>query len=123
MARSAAPVNAVLDLLGRRWALRLVWELRRDALTFGALRERTGISSSVLSARLRELTGAGVIGRGPQRRYLLTPPGRELARVLYDLNRWAEEAARGEREVARPSRGAILDSVSAASEPPPEPSR
>jgi DNA-binding HxlR family transcriptional regulator len=77
----------------------------------------------VLSARLRELTRAGVIERGPQRRYLLTPLGRELARVLYDLNRWAEAAARGEREVARPSQGAILDSVSAASEPPPEPSR
>jgi DNA-binding HxlR family transcriptional regulator len=123
MARAVAPVNAALELLGRRWALRLVWELRRDALPFGALRDRTGISSSVLAARLRELTKAGVIERGPQRRYRLTPLGRELARVLYDLNRWAEAAARGEREVARPSQEAILDSVSAASESPPEPSR
>ena len=43
---------AALELLGRRWALRLVWELRRDSLTFSELRERLSVSPSVLSARL-----------------------------------------------------------------------
>ena len=28
------PVLDTLDLLGRRWALRVVWELRRDTLGF-----------------------------------------------------------------------------------------
>ena len=99
-----------MDLLGRRWALRLVWELRRDALAFSDLRDRTGVSPSVLSQRLRELAEAGVVERSGDRRYLLSANGRELARVLYDLNRWAEATAHGREDAARPSRGAILDS-------------
>jgi DNA-binding HxlR family transcriptional regulator len=86
------PVESVLDLLGRRWALRLVWELRRNALPFSELRRRTGISPSVLSSRLGELIAAGVVERDPGRRYRLSGPGRELARVLYEINRWAERA-------------------------------
>jgi DNA-binding HxlR family transcriptional regulator len=86
------PVESALDLLGRRWALRLVWELRRSALSFSQLRDRTGISPSVLTARLRELIGAGILERDGDRRYRLSGPGRELARVLYELNRWAEQA-------------------------------
>lgn len=77
-------------MLGRRWALRLVWELRRDAVSFGELRSRLGISPSVLSARLGELTELGVTERDPRRRYRLTGRGRELARLLYELNRWAQ---------------------------------
>ena len=83
-------VEGVLDLLGRRWALRLVWELRRSTLSFSELRERTGISPSVLSARLRELVDSGVLERDGGRRYRLSGRGRELARILYELNRWAE---------------------------------
>ena len=83
-------VEGVLDLLGRRWALRLVWELRRSTLSFSELRERTGISPSVLSTRLCELVDSGVLERGGGRRYRLSGRGRELARILYELNRWAE---------------------------------
>ena len=83
---------AALDLLGRRWSLRLVWELRRDTIAFSELRARTGISPSVLSTRLAELGGAGVIEQDPTRRYRLTGEGRELARLLYEINRWAEAA-------------------------------
>jgi DNA-binding HxlR family transcriptional regulator len=83
-------VDSVLDLLGRRWALRLVWELRRSTLSFSELRERTGISPSVLSARLRELVDSGVLEQDGGRRYRLSGRGRELARILYELNRWAE---------------------------------
>jgi DNA-binding HxlR family transcriptional regulator len=88
---SSRPVEAALDLLGRRWALRLVWELRRSTLSFSELRQRTGISPSVLSARLRELIEAGVLELDAVRRYRLSGRGRELARLLYELNRWAEQ--------------------------------
>src|SRR3954447_23709125 len=87
---SSRPVESALDLLGRRWALRLVWELRRSTLSFSELRERTGISPSVLSARLGELVDADVLERDGGRRYRLSGRGRELARILYELNRWAE---------------------------------
>jgi DNA-binding HxlR family transcriptional regulator len=88
-------VDSVLDLLGRRWALRLVWELRRSTLSFSELRDRTGISPSVLSARLGELVDAGVAERDGARRYRLSGRGRELTRILYELNRWAEQHQTG----------------------------
>lgn len=78
-----------LDLLGRRWALRLVWELRRDTLSFSELRSRLGVSPSVLSERVRELLESGVIERDGGRRYRLSGHGRRLARILYELNRWS----------------------------------
>lgn len=92
-------MSSALDLLGRRWTLRLVWELRRDAVAFSELRQRTGISPSVLSARLGELEAVGVVDRDGARRYRLSGDGRELARILFELNRWAERAgvsSRGE---------------------------
>jgi DNA-binding HxlR family transcriptional regulator len=82
----------MLDLLGRRWSLRLLWELRRDAVSFSELRKRTQISPSVLSARLAELSSAGIVEQERSRRYRLTGRGRELARLLYEINRWAERA-------------------------------
>jgi len=86
------PIHDALDILGRRWALRLVWELRRDALPFSTLRERCEVSPSVLSTRLGELAGAGIVQRDPGKRYALTPSGRELARLLFEINRWAERS-------------------------------
>ena len=86
------PVENALDLLGRRWALRLIWELRRSTLSFSELRQRTGISPSVLSARLGELVESGVVERDGGGRYRLSGQGRDLARILYELNRWAERA-------------------------------
>ena len=96
---STRPVENALELLGRRWALRLIWELRRSTLSFSELRQRTGISPSVLSSRLGDLVDAGVLERDSGRRYRLSGRGRELARLLYELNRWAEQAgvsSRGE---------------------------
>lgn len=86
-------VHDAFELLGRRWAMRVVWELRRDALGFSALRERCGVSSSVLATRLAELGAAGVLHSDASGRYLLTASGRELARLLFEINRWAEASA------------------------------
>ena len=63
---------ALLDLLGRRWTLRVIWELRTDAEpTFRELQQLCGdISSSVLAARLR---GARGRGSGHARRLQLRP--------------------------------------------------
>ena len=53
---------AALDLLGRRWALRVLWELRSGPLTFRALQEACdGVSPTVLNARLAELREAGIL--------------------------------------------------------------
>jgi DNA-binding HxlR family transcriptional regulator len=85
-------VHHIFDLLGRRWNLRIAWELRRSTLTFSELRRRLGMSPSVLTSRLDQLIDARIIERDPSRRYRLTGQGRELAQILYELNRWAERA-------------------------------
>lgn len=87
------PIHDAFDLLGRRWAMRLIWELRRDALTFTDLRGRCQVSPSVLTTRLGELQEAGIVICVDDGRYLLSPSGRELARLLYEINRWAEATA------------------------------
>ena len=89
------PVMALLDLLGRRWALRILWELRDEPVpTFRQLQDRCeGISSSVLTDRLRELTEAGIAVR-TQDGYGLTREGRRLLADLLPLERWAQRWAR-----------------------------
>lgn len=89
------PVMAALDLLGRRWSLRIIWELRDGPLGARALRDQCGgMSSSVLYDRLRELTTAGIVS-GDDGTYALTPTGTELMAALMPLvdwsNRWAGE--------------------------------
>jgi DNA-binding HxlR family transcriptional regulator len=90
---SGRPIMALLDLLGRRWALRVIWELREQALAFRALQERcAGMSSSVLNQRLRELRAAGVLEAGPDG-YRLTDEGRLLLAAYPPLDAWAERWA------------------------------
>lgn len=83
----------VLDLLGRRWALRVLWELREGPRTFRALREACDdVSPSSLNQRLTELRALGAIELGDAG-YGLTPAGLRLGRIVLDLHRWAERAA------------------------------
>ncbi|HEX5923207.1 MAG TPA: hypothetical protein VFY45_05210 [Baekduia sp.] len=55
--QTGRPEMALFDLLGRRWALRVIWELSQETLSFRALRERCdSMSTSVLNERLSEHT-------------------------------------------------------------------
>lgn len=83
---------ALLDLLGRRAALRILWELRAGPLTFRALQAAADTNPSVLNARLSELREAGVVEHAQG--YELTPAGRALLERLAPLNDWAEKWAR-----------------------------
>lgn len=81
---------AALDLLGRRWSLRMLWELRDGPLGARSLRERCdGMSPSVLYERLRELTVAGLIVQRDDQSYALSEAGRSLGEALSPLERWA----------------------------------
>lgn len=91
--RTGRPVMALLDLLGRRWTLRLLWELRGGPLTFVALRTAAGgLSQSVLVVRLSELRTAGIV-EAVDEGYGLTERGRELTAQLAKLDRWAQDWA------------------------------
>jgi len=85
------PIMALLDLLGRRWQLRIIWELRDGALGFRDLQKRCdGMSPSVLSQRLGELTEAGIIAQAGSQEYALTERGQELRMALAPLHQWAD---------------------------------
>ena len=81
----------LLDLLGRRWSLRILWELRDAPLTSRALRTACDEASpTVLQARLSELREAGFVKLGEGGGYGLTERGRELCETFMPLHRFAE---------------------------------
>jgi DNA-binding HxlR family transcriptional regulator len=85
---------AAMDLLGRRWALRILWELRHAALGARALQARCdGMSSSVLYRRLVELHDAGLLERDDADAYRLTPIGAALSAAIAPLDNWARRWA------------------------------
>lgn len=86
--RTGRPIMVALDLLGRRSALRVLWELRGDAMTFRALQEAAETNPSLLNTRLKELRTAGLVehaGAG----YCLTGSGQDLLRAIQPLSEWA----------------------------------
>lgn len=98
--RSGAPVMALLDLLGRRWALGVLWTLaENEPMTFRALQSACEtISPGVLNRRLAELKAARLVETG-EGGYRATPLGREAFGLLEPLGAfakvWACEVGQG----------------------------
>ena len=93
--RTGRPVMVLLDLLGRRWVLRILWELRDGPLNWRALRQACdNVSPSVLQQRLDDLRGARIVELRAREGYALTTEGRRLMRALAPVNDWAAEWAR-----------------------------
>jgi DNA-binding HxlR family transcriptional regulator len=87
------PIMALLDLLGRRMSLRILWELRERRLTFRALQEAAETNPSVLNVRLWELRAAHLVEHGEQG-YALTSHGKKLLETFLPLHLWADDWAR-----------------------------
>jgi DNA-binding HxlR family transcriptional regulator len=84
------PLAELFELAGRRWTLRILWELRGRTLSFNDLRRAVGgMSQSVLVTRLTELFGAGLVADVPGG-YRLTGNGQSLVRELTPLESWAQ---------------------------------
>jgi len=91
-AATTSRMGRALALSGRRWAFRIVWELRVGPLSFRDLQGVCGsISPSVLQQRLHELRGLKVVEKIPRLGYRLTASGERLFQVLVQLNQWSEE--------------------------------
>jgi DNA-binding HxlR family transcriptional regulator len=89
--RTGRPIMVLLDLFGRRWSLRILWELRDQSMTSRSLRTACDEASpTVLNERLKELREAGFIALVPDAGYGLTPIGKELLETLLPLHRFAE---------------------------------
>ncbi|MCK9686413.1 winged helix-turn-helix transcriptional regulator [Scleromatobacter humisilvae] len=90
--KTGRPIMVVLDLLGRRGALRVLWELRGEPLTFRALQEACGTNPSLLNTRLTELRASGLVDHA-QDGYHLTTNGRSLCVAMQPLSAWASSWA------------------------------
>lgn len=82
-------INAAMELLHRRWMMRVIWELRNGPLTFRALQSACGdLSPTVLNQRLAELREARLLA-SDDTGYQLTPIGRDLLEAFAPLSKWA----------------------------------
>ncbi|MEJ8475451.1 winged helix-turn-helix transcriptional regulator [Roseibium algae] len=99
--RSGAPIMALFDLLGRRWAMGVLWTLREnEPSTFRQLQERCEtISPAVLNKRLGELRAAQFVTRG-EGGYITTALGRELYDQLVPLGLWSKDWAKALDEMS-----------------------
>lgn len=90
---SGRPVMALFDLLGRAWAMGVVWQLHEGPCTFRQLQARCdGISPTLLNRRLKELRATGLVDHGPAG-YRLTSLGDALYDLIEPLGNWAKEWA------------------------------
>lgn len=93
--RAPRPLAAAFELLGHRWALRVVWELRAGGCTFRELRTRCDdVSPTSLNARLAELRDAEIVESEGGDGYRLTTLGAELADALAPLADWSKRWTR-----------------------------
>ena len=89
--RTGRPIMVALDLLGRRGALRILWELRHGhPMTFRLLQAAAETNPSLLNTRLAELRTARLIAHEGEG-YLLTSTGKELLLALRPFAVWASK--------------------------------
>jgi DNA-binding HxlR family transcriptional regulator len=81
-----------LDALGRRGALRVLWELRAGPLTFRALQAASDMNPGSLNTRLKELRALRILDHSDGG-YHLTDPGLLLMAALKPLQAWADDWA------------------------------
>lgn len=94
---SQCPVEALLDVLGGKWKVVILWWLQDGPQRFSALRRQMPqVTQKMLTQQLRELTRDGIIRREifaqvpPRVEYSLTPLGKSLDDVLEALCKWTE---------------------------------
>lgn len=90
------PIMALFDLLGRPWAMGIVWQLQEASCpcTFRELQERCeSISPSILNSRVKDLREAGIVERTLEG-YRLSERGRKLRELLLPFGDWSREWAR-----------------------------
>ncbi|MEO9634096.1 MAG: helix-turn-helix domain-containing protein [Parasphingorhabdus sp.] len=91
--KSARPIMVLLDILGKRWTLRIMWELRNGPFTFRALQESCDmLSPTTLNNRLSDLKKLEIVDHQPDG-YQLTAKGLELAKIMIGLTKWADKEA------------------------------
>ena len=93
-------ISDALSVVGDRWALLVLRELRSGVHRFNDIQANTGAPRDRLATRLRELEEAGLVTRRryserpPRDESLLTSAGSAIGPVLRELRIWGETYAR-----------------------------
>src|SRR3954471_23522395 len=105
MAAPAEPrdcsIARTLEVVGEKWALLALREVFLGNRRFDEMVRRTGAPRDTLTARLKTLTGAGILERRPYSEhparfeYHLTPAGRDLYPVIATLMAWGDKYLAG----------------------------
>lgn len=89
--KTGQPIMVLFDLLGRRWAMGIIWNLNGRNCTFRELQARCdGLSPTVLNTRLKELRAVNLVEKAVHG-YGLTADGKKLFEMLEPLGDWSYE--------------------------------
>jgi DNA-binding HxlR family transcriptional regulator len=93
-ASAPRPIMELIDLLGKKWVLRILWEMNTGPCTFRQLQDRCGgISPTVINGRMKDLMAANLVDKDSPSGYQLTDLGKELLLLFIPLNQWAQQWA------------------------------
>ena len=101
---ACCPVARPLDAIGDGWSLLIVRDAFDGLRRFGQFQKSLGVAKNILTARLNNLVGQGILETvpaedgGAYREYVLTAKGRGLFPVLVALRQWSDEFAFGPDE-------------------------
>ncbi|PKI16970.1 winged helix-turn-helix transcriptional regulator [Colwellia sp. 12G3] len=99
--QTGKPIMALLDLLGRTWALGIIWNLHSGPATFRELQQRCEkISPTLLNTRLKELKTLALI-ETKHAGYQLSPQGIDLFEIISPLGRWSSQWAQALKEESK----------------------
>ena len=108
--RSVCPIARTLDLVGDKWSLLLIRDMRFGKRTYGELLDSPeGIPTNILADRLKRLEEAGIVVRSEYQErpvryaYTLSEKGADLGNVLLALMRWGETNIPGSRALRQPA--------------------
>jgi DNA-binding HxlR family transcriptional regulator len=98
--QTGRPIMVLLDVLGQRWTLRVLWELGETRANFRVLRLKCDdVSPTLLNKRLKQLRELGLIDLDAAG-FGLTKQGKALTKQLIGLDVWANTWAKGLKPTA-----------------------
>lgn len=92
--KTGAPIMALFDLLGRSWAMGVIWQLQNGPYTFRELQGKCeSISPSILNCRIKEFKKTGIVERTLSG-YQLTTRGKNLIKLIRPFGNWSKDWAK-----------------------------
>lgn len=94
---TVCPIARALAVVGDRWTMLILRELFLGLKRFEEFQVQTGMSSHLLSTRLKRLESDGIVirqlysERPPRHEYRLTTKGLDLYPLLLSLKAWGEK--------------------------------